>query len=195
MHNLTSRFKVLFGWKVPLGPSMPLDDLLTEIAKEGTLERRRVLWEEVTRRFVHDVERACQIAGCVDARGTAGEIMAEALRGVGADPVKDFSRELVRIMKRHLGQDPVARVLPSLYLRQFLHELPAHLLPYGEGLLDQAGHVEWLADRRNESLEVVDKLCKEAWAALPEAIGREYGDTEISERTDGIWTITKLKER
>jgi len=195
MHKLTRRLKELFGWQPVFGPSMPLDDLLTEIAKERSLERRRALWEEVIRRFLHDIDRACGVAGCVDPRGTGGEILAEALRGVGADPVKYFSRGLVQIMKRHLGQDPVAKVVGSLYLRQFLHELPVHLLPYAAGLLDQAGHVEWLADRRSESLKDVQERCARAWDALPKAIEREYGDDEVADRTHGVWTIAKLKQR
>ena len=184
-----------FGGRVAPGPSRWLDDLLDEIAGTRSLERRKALWAEVTRRFIHDVERACRIAGVENSQERASSILDEALRRIGCEPAKCFSRELVRIMKRHLGDSPVRKVLRSLYLRQFLAELPARLVPYAEGFLDQEGHIEWLADRQYEDVEEVRERCREAWGALPRAVEKEYDNEEVVERTDGVWTILKLKER
>ena len=180
-------------WKLLFG-SPSLDSLLEEIAETDSYERRKVLWQQVIRRFVHDVERACRVARCLEPREIACAIIDEALRGVGVDPAKDFSRQLVRIMKKHLGQNPVDKVIHNVYLRQFLHELPPKLVPYAEGFLDQAGHVEWLADRRNENVDEVRKRCEQVWAVLPRVIEQEYGNEAVVERTDGVWTVAKLRE-
>lgn len=120
--------------------------------------------------------------------------MEEALRSIGPDPVAEFSRELVRIVGFNVGQKAVSVVQRTLYLRQFLHCLPRHLIPYVEGLLDCELDVELLAARRNEHLEKVSLLCAEAWAALPRAIESEYDDQDLATRTDGFWSIAKLKE-
>lgn len=178
-----------------IGSCTSLDSLLEELADTDSLERRKALWQEVIRRFVQDVERACRVAGHTDPQEMRGIILDEALRGVEPGSAKYFSRQLVRIMKKHLGQNAVSKVLHGIYLRQFLHELPVDLVPYVEGLLDQDGHVEWLADRRNENFKEVQKRCAEGSRALPHAIEREYDDAEIIDRTDGVWTIAKLKER
>jgi hypothetical protein len=183
-----------FGSSAAPGPSTSLDDLVEEIAQTPLLDRRRALWAEIVRRFVHDVDRACRIAAVPECRERTGQILQEALRWIGSEPAKYFSRELVRVMRRHLGDEPVRQVLRSLYLRQFLGELPPRLVPYAEGLLNQEGHVEWVAEARCEGLEEVRKRCEEAWRLLPVNIEKEYDDEEISDRTDGIWSILLLRE-
>lgn len=184
----------VFGGPTAPGPSSSLDGLLDELAKTQSLERRRLLWGEIVRKFIHDVDRACRIAGD-NSRETASRILDEALRGVGPEPAKYFSRELVRIMRRHVDEMAVRKVLRSIYLRQFLANLPPTLVAYAEGILDQEGHFEWLAERRGEDVGEVRRHCQAAFEQLPNAIEREYTDEEVAERTDGIWTMRHLKER
>ena len=194
MHILEKLRRRLFGELVPPEPDAFLDVVLEEIAETTSLAQRRALWAEVARRFNHDVERACQIARAAHPKQKAGEILDEALRSIGSEPPQYFSRELVRIMKKHLGEEPVGKVTRSVYLRQFLTELPTELVPYAAGLLDQQGHTEWLADRRSEKEEEVRKRCTEALERLPGAVEQEYNDEELAERTDGVWTIHQLRE-
>jgi hypothetical protein len=194
LHILLERLKGLLGARA-IGPDAYLDDLLEEIATTESLDRRRLLWREVERRFVHDVELACQIAQVRDPAGTEGTILAEAMRAIGSEPTRYFTRQIDEIMKRHLGKQAVQQVLPSLYLRQFLAELPAQLVPYAEGLLNSRGDFKLLADWRGENVEDVKKRCDQAFQLLPQAIEKEYRDEEIVDRTLGVWDILKLKEK
>lgn len=194
LHILIERLKGLRGARA-IGPDEYLDDLLEEVGTTASLDRRRLLWREVERRFVHDVELACQIAQVPDPVEMAGTILAQAMRGIGSDATSYFSRQLAGLMKSHLGEEAVQKVLPTLYLRQFLAELPAHLLPYAEGLLNARGNFDVLAAWRVENVEIVRKRCAEAFDLLPRVIEKEYRDAEIVERTLGVWDILKLKEK
>jgi hypothetical protein len=184
-------------WKGAEGPdpSTFLDTLLEELNEAHSLDRRRKLWEEVIRRFVHDVDRACRIAGAGDPRAVASKVLDEALRGVPAVAPEGFSVELDRIAMKHLGEPAVKRVRRSLYLRQFLSELQPSLIPYAEGLLNQDGRVEWLAEIRSETVQQVGERCREAFRELPDVVAQEYTGQEVSDRTKGVWTIALLKER
>jgi len=169
-----------------------LDDLLEEIGGTNRLERRTLLWAEVTRRFVQDVERACRIAGANSVE-KAAEIIDAALRGVGSEPAKYFSRDLVHIMKLELGTDAVSRVVNSLYLRQFVTELSRNRIRYLNAFLDNEMEIAWTAEALNESEDVVRTQIKYAWSQLVTAIQREYEDAEVIERTDGVSNYFKLK--
>jgi hypothetical protein len=157
------------------------------------LEHRKILWAEVLRRFSPDVERACRIARAADPAALAGTILAQALRSVGSEPVRSFSRDLVTIMKRHLGEPAVLKVRRSLYLRQFLSELPPESLPYAEGLLNHEGRVERLAQALGQDVETVRQRSRAAWSRLAPAVEKEYDDEEVQDRTDGVWRIPEMK--
>jgi hypothetical protein len=190
---------MLLDWLKHLVGSPPefrhLDDLLDEVARAGTLADRQQLWKEVSRRFVQDVERACRIAGVDRPREKAGDILAEALRDVIAEEPRYFSRLLVRIMKRHLGTAAVEKVWRSLYLRQFISELPDDLVPYVHGMLDQELRGDLLARQLHETEQTVRTQFKKAWELLVRRIEAEYDADEVADRTENVWTIERLKER
>lgn len=169
-----------------------LDDLLEEIGTTDDVGRRTVLWAEVTRRFVHDVERACRIAG-TDSRAKAAEILDRSLRTIGSEPAKYFSRDLVRIMKVELGTEAVGHVVSSLYLRQFVTELPRDRIRYLNAFLDNELEFAWTAEALNEAEEVMRPRVQDAWGTFVKAIRREYEDAEVAERTDGVWTYFTLR--
>ena len=169
-----------------------LDSLLEEIGSTNDLERRTVLWGEVTRRFIHDVDRACRIAGASNSRDTAAEILDRALRTIESEPAKYFSRDLVRIMKLELGASAVSPVVSSLYLRQFVTELPRERTRYLNAYLDNEFEFGWTADALNEAEDVVRTQVTEAWRRVAKAIQAEYEDADVADRTDGVWNYFKL---
>jgi hypothetical protein len=185
---------LLGGWS-DVGPSTPLDDLVSQIAEADDLVRKKLLCKEVIRRFAHDVDRVCRIAKVADPEAKSGAIFDEALRGIpsakGSEPY--FSKELIKVMSKHLGPGPVQEVWHSLYLRQFLHVLGADARN-AEDLLNYQGHAEWLSQRGAESPEQVAARWTRAMTRLREEIPREFGDEDIRKRTDGVWSAQKLKE-
>ncbi len=184
-------FERLKRWFEPELPSAFLDDLLEQIMTADDLPRRTALWAEVSRRFIHDVERACRIAGA-DSREKAAEILDRALRTIGSEPARYFSRDLVRIMKIELGTEAVDHVIGSLYLRQFVTEIPPVRSRYLNAFLDNELEFGWTAETLNEAEDVVRDAVKDAWSRLVRAIQREYGEAEVVERTDGVWDYFKL---
>lgn len=185
----------LFRKRSGIGPSTPLDDLVRELAESGSLERKKILWAEVVRRFVHDVETACEVAGIPDPEKKAGTILDQALREIGPGrETQYFSRELIRIMTAHLGSEPVLKVQRSVYLRQFLYLAPEDDIRYAEGLLNYRGNKEWLAKAVSESPDSVRAGCKRAFRGLAKNLG-EFTDEEIRDRTDSVWTLLKLKDQ
>jgi hypothetical protein len=96
-------------------------------------------------------------------------------------------------MKRHLGEPAVLKVRRSLYLRQFLSELPPESLPYAEGLLNHEGRVERLAQALGQDVETVRQRSRAAWSRLAPAVEKEYDDEEVQDRTDGVWRIPEMK--
>ena len=154
-----------------------------------------MLAEEVIRRFSQDVERACRFASATDSQGDAAEIIDAALRWLGPEPSKYFSRELVRVMKVKLGTDAAYRVTIALYLRQFVTEIrPRRLIPYVRAFLDNDMEWEWTAEALHEDEQVVRRRVKSAWDRLIKAIRSEFADADLSERTDGVWTYFKLEQ-
>lgn len=185
---------LLGGWP-DVGPLTPLDDLVSQIAEADDLDRKRLLCKEVIRRFAHDVDRACRIAKVADPQAKSGAIFNEALRGIPSAKGSEsyFSKELMKVMSRHLGSKPVHEVWHSLYLRQFLHVLGADAR-YAEDLLNYQGRAEWCSLRGAESSEQVEARWTWAMTRLRKEIPREFDDEDIRKRTDGVWSAEKLIE-
>jgi hypothetical protein len=170
-----------------------LDDLLDEIASTDVLERRTILWAEVVRRFNQDVERACRVARVSHPREEAAKILDAALRWVGSEPAKYFSRELVRLMRGRLGTAATDRTIRMLYLRQLVTEVPHGLIRYANAFLDNEMEMNRTAETLNEDPALVERRVREFWKALREVVPKEFSDVDLSDRTDGVWTYLKLR--
>lgn len=182
------------GWS-EIGPATLLDDLVSQIADVDNLARKRILCEELIRRFVHDVDRACRIAGVTDLEAKRGAIFDQALRGIASarGSEKYFSRDLVKILTVHLGPEPVRKVWRSLYLRQFLYVLGAEASQV-EDFLNYQGRAEWSVAREAGTPAQIEERWARAMKRMRTAIPAEFDDEEIRERTDGVWSALKLEE-
>lgn len=126
-----------------------------------------------------------------------GRIFEEVLRGISASAgsEKHFSRQLVAVMGRRLPPEAVREVRTWLYLRQFFYLVRGDReRSYLQGLLDQDGRTDWLAQERNEPESTVRAGCAQALKELVAAIEDEFDNDEIIERTDGVWDLARLKD-
>jgi oxaloacetate decarboxylase alpha subunit len=101
----------------------------------------------------------------------SGEALAEALAGMGLDPLVDVSKlwDATEIIDEHVGDEPVAPLAPRIAVRAAQHDVPAGLVAGVDATLRAQG----AGDRLEEVLEELDKIRAEVgWPPLAAPIGQ-----------------------
>ena len=101
----------------------------------------------------------------------SGEALAEALAGIGLDPGVDAARlwEASDLVAEHVGDEPVAPLVPRVAVRAARHDVPAGLVAGVDATL----RVQGAGDRLEEVLDELDRIRAECgWPPLAAPIGQ-----------------------
>ena len=101
----------------------------------------------------------------------SGEALTEALAGIGLEPGVDVARlwEASDLVAEHVGDEPVAPLVPRVAVRAARHDVPAGLVAGVDATLRAQG----AGDRLEEVLEELDRIRAECgWPPLAAPIGQ-----------------------
>ncbi|MEW6365733.1 MAG: hypothetical protein AB1714_13975 [Acidobacteriota bacterium] len=187
------------GWPWQDYQRWPLDDLVEQVIREPSLERKRKMWAEVTKRFCVDVWRACidysSRTPAHDTQTLVSAVFSAMVPRLRTERPALFTRMLMREMEERLDREAVEQVRPFICMRQFLHYLPPRQASDAALLLDHVFNWAAVAGEMRVQCEEANRRSAKAWHDLVTLLLSDFPDDELRERTGGVVNHAALRDR